>query len=156
MMDNGRALYANAAKIFAIAAVGVLAIGAVISLLDQLGMAHSRHVLAMGLVPAAVYVAISLFARTGDLASFEVADRSVPSLWNGINAAAVALPASFLFALAGILYALGFDGLPYVIGWTAGFALAAVAIGPYLQMSGARTIAGFFSLRFGRAAGVLA
>ncbi len=156
MMDNGRAPYANAAKILAIAVVGVLAAAAFMSVLDELGMAHSSLVLAMVLLPIAVYVAIAIFARTADLAAFEVANRRVPAIRNGMSAAASALPASFLFALAGILYALGYDGLAYVIGWAAGIALAAISIGPYLQMSGARTLAGFFSRRFGAAAGVAA
>jgi cation/acetate symporter len=156
MTDNGRARRANTAKLCAIAVVGLVAVAAGLSVLDELGLAHSSLVLAMALVPVVVSVAIGLLAHAADLAAYQIADRSVPSLWNGMSAAAGALPASFLFGLAGILYALGYDGLAYVLGWTSGFALAAIAIGPYLQMSGARTVAEFFGIRFGGAVRILA
>lgn len=154
--DNGQAQGANIAKLGAMVVVGLLAAAAGLSVLAELGMVHSSLVLAMALAPVAFYVAIALLARTSDLAAFEVAHRSVPALWNGMSAAAGALPASFLFGLAGLLYILGYDGLAYVLGWSAGFALAAIAIGPSLQMSGARTVADFLGMRFGAPAQIFA
>jgi len=154
--DNGRPRYASAAKLCAIAIMGLLAATAFLSVLGEFGMAPPRLVLAMALLPIAAYLAMGLFTRAADLDAFEVADRRVPALWNGMGAAAGAVPASFLFGLAGLLYVLGFDGLAWVIGWIAGFALAAILIGPYLQMSGASTVAGFFGIRFGTTARVLA
>jgi cation/acetate symporter len=156
MTDNDRTQRASAAKLIAMIVAGLLAAAAGLFVAAELGVSQASLVLTTALTPVALYVAVGLLARTSDLAAFEVANRSVPALWNGMSAAAGALPASFLFGLAGLLYALGYDGLAYVLGWTGGMALAAIAIGPSLQMSGARTVADFFTLRFGAAVGVAA
>ena len=43
----------------------------------------------------------------------------------------------------------GFTGLAYVMGWTGGYVLLAVFLGPYLRQFGAYTIPDFLGARYG-------
>src|SRR5262245_33703301 len=56
--------------------------------------------------------------------------------------------ASFV-GMAGSLFLLGYDGLTWVLGWTGGFVLVSLLIGPYLRKFGAYTVPDFMSFRFG-------
>ena len=51
--------------------------------------------------------------------------------------------------LAGLLYANGFGGLAYVLGWTGGFCLIAFFIAPYLRQFGQYTIPDYLGERYG-------
>ena len=44
---------------------------------------------------------------------------------------------------------LGYDGLAWVLGWTGGFVLVSILIGPYLRKFGAYTVPDFMAFRFG-------
>jgi cation/acetate symporter len=67
--------------------------------------------------------------------------------------------ASFI-SMGGALSAQGFAGLAYVMGWTGGYLLLAVFLGPYLRQFGAYTIPDFLGARYGgdaaRVIGVIA
>jgi cation/acetate symporter len=65
--------------------------------------------------------------------------------------------ASFI-SMAGSLWALGYDGLAYIMGWTGGYVLLALLFAPYLRKFGQYTIPDFVGARFGgnRARGVAA
>jgi cation/acetate symporter len=56
--------------------------------------------------------------------------------------------ASFV-GMAGTLFALGYDGLAFVLGWTGGYVLVAVLVAPYLRKFGAYTVPDFLAARFG-------
>jgi cation/acetate symporter len=56
--------------------------------------------------------------------------------------------ASFI-GMAGTLYALGYDGLAYILGWTGGYVLVATLIAPYLRKFGCYTVPDFLAFRFG-------
>jgi cation/acetate symporter len=56
--------------------------------------------------------------------------------------------ASFI-SMAGAIYGLGYDGLAYVMGWTGGYVLLAVFLGPYLRKFGQYTIPDFLGARYG-------
>ena len=56
--------------------------------------------------------------------------------------------ASFI-GMAGSLYALGYDGLAYVLGWTGGYVLVAVLLAPYLRKFGQYTVPDFLGARYG-------
>jgi cation/acetate symporter len=56
--------------------------------------------------------------------------------------------ASFI-GMAGTLYALGYDGLAFILGWTGGYVLVATLIAPYLRKFGCYTVPDFLAFRFG-------
>ncbi|RQG99809.1 sodium:solute symporter family protein [Paraburkholderia dinghuensis] len=99
-------------------------------------------------VPIAVYAVIGLLSRTSDLVEYYVAGRRVPSLFNGMATAADWLSAASFIGLAGSLYASGYDGLAYMMGWTAGYCLVAFLLAPYVRKLARYTIADFLGTRY--------
>ncbi|MFP6558584.1 sodium:solute symporter family protein [Paraburkholderia sp. B3] len=99
-------------------------------------------------VPIAVYAVIGLLSRTSDLVEYYVAGRRVPSFFNGMATAADWLSAASFIGLAGSLYATGYDGLAYMMGWTGGYCLVAFLLAPYVRKLARYTIADFLGTRF--------
>ncbi|MEQ5837854.1 cation acetate symporter [Paraburkholderia acidicola] len=99
-------------------------------------------------VPIAVYAVIGLLSRTSDLVEYYVAGRRVPSAFNGMATAADWLSAASFIGLAGSLYATGYDGLAYMMGWTGGYCLVAFLLAPYVRKLARYTIADFLGTRF--------
>ena len=95
-----------------------------------------------------VYAVIGILCRTTDPAEYFVAGRRVPALYNGMAAGADWMSAATFIGLAGTLYASGYAGLAYVLGWTGGFVLVALCIAPYLRRFGQFTLADFLAERF--------
>ena len=95
-----------------------------------------------------VYAVIGILCRTTDPAEYFVAGRRVPAAYNGMAAAADWMSAATFIGLAGTLYASGYAGLAYVLGWTGGFCLLALCIAPYLRRFGQYTVPDFLAERF--------
>src|ERR1044071_5340617 len=51
--------------------------------------------------------------------------------------------------MAGSLFLQGYDGLAWVLGWTGGFVLVSILVGPYLRKVGAYTVPDFMAFRYG-------
>ena len=95
-----------------------------------------------------VYAVIGILCRTTDPAEYFVAGRRVPALYNGMAAGADWMSAATFIGLVGTLYATGYAGLAYVLGWTGGFVLVALCIAPYLRRFGQFTVADFLAERY--------
>ncbi|MGC1442427.1 MAG: sodium:solute symporter family protein [Burkholderiaceae bacterium] len=100
-------------------------------------------------VTVALYAAIGVISRTSDPAEFYVAGRRVPAVFNGMATAADWMSAASFISLAGGLYAGGYSGLAFVMGWTGGYVLVALLLAPYLRAFGQYTIPDFLGARFG-------
>jgi cation/acetate symporter len=74
----------------------------------------------------------------------------------GLSGAALAVPASLLLVLPGLVYAAGFDHLAYGLGLLAGVVLAGGAVAPRMAGLGAVTITAALGRRFGVATAVVA
>jgi cation/acetate symporter len=96
----------------------------------------------------AIYAVIGILCRTTDPAEYFVAGRRVPPMYNGMAAGADWMSAATFIGLVGTLYASGYAGLAYVLGWTGGFVLVALCIAPYLRRFGQFTIGDFLAERF--------
>src|SRR2546429_9504990 len=59
------------------------------------------------------------------------------------------MSAAFFVGMAGSLFMLGYVGLAWVLGWTGGFVLVSILVGPYLRKFGAYTVPDFLSFRYG-------
>jgi cation/acetate symporter len=97
----------------------------------------------------AIYVFIGILTRTSNPDQYYVAGRGVPSIYNGMATGSDWMSAASFISMAGLISALGFFGLGYVMGWTGGYLLLAVFLGPYLRQFGAYTIPDFLSERYG-------
>ncbi len=97
----------------------------------------------------AVYAVIGVMTRTAEVSEYYVAGRRVPAFYNGMATGADWMSAASFVGMAGTLFLLGYDGLTWVLGWTGGFVLVSILIGPYLRKFGAYTVPDFMAFRFG-------
>ena len=96
-----------------------------------------------------IYVFIGIITRTSNADQYYVAGRGVPALYNGMATGSDWMSAASFISMAGAISAQGFGGLAYVMGWTGGYLLLAVFLGPYLRQFGAYTIPDFLGTRYG-------
>ena len=100
------------------------------------------------------------FVRTAKISEYYVAGRSVPAFFNGMATGSDWMSAASFIGMAGTIFGLGYDGLAYIMGWTGGYVLLAVFLGPYLRKFGQYTIPDFLGARYGgnaaRSIGILA
>jgi len=96
-----------------------------------------------------IYAVIGVISRTMHVGEYYVAGRRVPAIYNGMATGADWMSAASFIGMAGSLYALGYDGLAFVLGWTGGYVLVAILVAPYLRKFGAYTVPDFLSARYG-------
>jgi cation/acetate symporter len=96
-----------------------------------------------------IYAAIGVMSRTMQVGEYYVAGRRVPAVFNGMATGADWMSGASFVGMAGTLYALGYDGLAFVLGWTGGYVLVAILVAPYLRKFGAYTVPDFLSARYG-------
>src|SRR6266498_681639 len=96
-----------------------------------------------------IYVFIGVVTRTSNPDQYYVAGRNVPAFYNGMATGSDWMSAASFISMAGALSVQGFAGLAYVMGWTGGYLLLAVFLGPYLRQFGAYTIPDFLAARYG-------
>ncbi len=100
-------------------------------------------------VTIGLYAFIGIISRTAKVSEYYVAGRSVPAFFNGMATGSDWMSAASFIGMAGTIYGLGYDGLAYIMGWTGGYVLLAVFLGPYLRKFGQYTIPDFLGARFG-------
>src|SRR5918994_3079680 len=137
-------------KIFGFYTLGFLGITVVIGLFEHLGLVTNQHIgwifMALSLL---IYVFIGVVTRTSNPDQYYVAGRRVPALYNGMATGSDWMSAASFISMAGALSAQGYSGLAYVMGWTGGYLLLAVFLGPYIRQFGAYTIPDFLDARYG-------
>jgi cation/acetate symporter len=137
-------------KIFGIYTITFLAITVLIGIGEKLGFFSNQMIgwLFMAL-SLAIYVVIGVLTRTSNPDQYYVAGRNVPAFYNGMATGSDWMSAASFISMAGALSVQGFSGLAYVMGWTGGYLLLAVFLGPYLRQFGAYTIPDFLGARYG-------
>jgi cation/acetate symporter len=96
-----------------------------------------------------MYAFIGIMSRTKILDEYYVAGRNVPAVFNGMATGADWMSAASFISMAGTLYALGYDALAYIMGWTGGYVLLALLFAPYIRKFGQYTIPDFVGARYG-------
>jgi len=102
-------------------------------------------------LPLVGYAVLAIVGRSGLLGDLFVAGRAVPGDWNGLALMAQWAGGTVLFGYVGLLIGSGAEAFAYALGWSAGFFLMGVLFAPYLNKSGALTLAHFFVRRYGGA-----
>jgi cation/acetate symporter len=137
-------------KIFGLYTVGFLVVTVMIGLAEKfLGLSNQWIGWIYMALSLAIYVFIGILTRTSNPDQYYVAGRGVPSIYNGMATGSDWMSAASFISMAGLISTLGFFGLGYVMGWTGGYLLLAVFLGPYLRQFGAYTIPDFLSARYG-------
>jgi cation/acetate symporter len=128
---------------------GFIAFVILLAILEKMGVPNKILGYLFVFFTIAVYAIIGVMTRTAQVSEYYVAGRRVPALYNGMATGADWMSAASFVGMAGTLFLLGYDGLAWVLGWTGGFVLVSVLIGPYLRKFGAYTVPDFLAFRFG-------
>jgi cation/acetate symporter len=140
---------ANLGKIYGIYTGGFLGFVILLAILEQVGVPDRIIGYMFVFLTLAVYAGIGILSRTMQISEYYVAGRRVPAVYNGMATAADWMSGASFVGMAGTLFALGYDGLAFVLGWTGGYVLVAVLVAPYLRKFGAYTVPDFLAARFG-------
>src|SRR5918992_1830735 len=137
-------------KIFGLYTIGFLGVTVLIGIGERIGLFSNQMIgwifMALSLL---IYVFIGIVTRTSNPDQYYVAGRGVPAVYNGMATGSDWMSAASFISMGGALSAQGFAGLAYVMGWTGGYLLLAVFLGPYLRQFGAYTIPDFLGARYG-------
>lgn len=139
----------NLAKIYGFYTGGFLAFVILLAILEQVGVPNRILGYLFVFFTIVVYGVIGVLSRTAQVSEYYVAGRRVPAFYNGMATGADWMSAASFVGMAGTLFLLGYDGLAWVLGWTGGYVLVSVLVGPYLRKFGAYTVPDFMSFRFG-------
>jgi len=128
---------------------GFLAFIVALAIMEQVGVPNRVLGYFFVFFTLAVYGVIGVAMRTSQVSEYYVAGRVVPAFYNGMATGADWMSAASFVGMAGSLFLLGYDGIAWVLGWTGGFVLVSILVGPYLRKFGAYTVPDFMAFRFG-------
>jgi cation/acetate symporter len=120
-----------------------------LAILEQMGVPNRIIGYLFVFLTIGVYAYIGIISRTAAVAEYYVAGRRVPALYNGMATGSDWMSAASFIGMAGSLYALGYGGLAFILGWTGGYMLVAILLAPYLRKFGQYTVPDFLGARFG-------
>jgi cation/acetate symporter len=139
----------NLGRVYGIYTGGFLLFIILVAILEQMGVPNRvLGYLFVGFT-ILIYAFIGIVSRTTQVSEYYVAGRKVPAFYNGMATGSDWMSAASFVGMAGTLYALGYDGLAFVLGWTGGYVLVSVLLAPYLRKFGAYTVPDFLSARYG-------
>ncbi|MFN7286476.1 MAG: VC_2705 family sodium/solute symporter, partial [bacterium] len=143
------AFLGNLGRVYALYTGGFVAFVIFLAILEQVGVPHNVIGYLFIFFTIGIYALIGILSRTAQVSEYYVAGRRVPAFYNGMATGSDWMSAASFIGMAGILYNQGYDGLAYILGWTGGYVLVAVLIGPYLRKFGCYTVPDFFAARYG-------
>jgi cation/acetate symporter len=141
--------FKNLKKYYTFYTGGFIAFVVVVGILEQLGVPNKALGYMFLFATILLYAGIGFMSKTADVSEYYVAGRRVPALFNGMATGADWMSAASFIGMAGTLYATGYDGLAFVMGWTGGYCLVALFLAPYLRKFGQFTIPDFLGARYG-------
>lgn len=139
----------NLGRVYGIYTGGFIGFVLLLAVLEQVGVPNRILGYLFVFFTLAVYAIIGVISRTAQISEYYVAGRRVPALYNGMATGADWMSAASFVGMAGSLFLLGYDGLAWVLGWTGGYVLVSILVGPYLRKFGAYTVPDFMAFRFG-------
>ncbi len=147
--ESAAAFYKQLGRMYGTYTGGFVGFVVLLAILEQVGVPNRVIGYLFVFFTLAVYAIIGVMTRTAQLSEYYVAGRRVPAFYNGMATGADWMSAASFVGMAGSLFLLGYDGIAWVLGWTGGFVLVSILIGPYLRKFGAYTVPDFMSFRFG-------
>jgi cation/acetate symporter len=157
---GGKSFLDNLGKIYAMYTGGFIVFVIGLAIAEQMGLSNRGIGYTYMAITIGLYALIGISSRTAKVSEYYVAGRSVPALFNGMATGSDWMSAASFIGMAGTIFGLGYDGLAYIMGWTGGYVLLAVFLGPYLRKFGQYTIPDFLGARYGghaaRSIGILA
>ncbi|MBI5741309.1 MAG: cation acetate symporter [Nitrospirae bacterium] len=142
----------NLGKIYAMYTGGFILFVIGLAFGEKMGMSNASIGYTYMFATIGLYAVIGISSRTAKVSEYYVAGRSVPALFNGMATGSDWMSAASFIGMAGTIFGFGYDGLAYIMGWTGGYVLLAVFLGPYLRKFGQYTIPDFLGARYGGSA----
>ena len=144
-----KAFTANLKKVYGFYTGGFIVFCILLGIAEQMGL--SRAMMGYVFLGATIllYAGIGIMSRTNDADEYYVAGRRVPAVFNGMATGADWMSAASFIGMAGGLYAGGYGGLAFIMGWTGGYVLVAMFLAPFLRKFGQFTIPDFLGARYG-------
>jgi cation/acetate symporter len=146
---SSEAFYKQLGRMYGTYTGGFIGFVVFLAIIEQLGVPNYILGYLFVFFTLAVYAVIGVMTRTAQISEYYVAGRRVPAFYNGMATGADWMSAASFVGMAGSLFLLGYDGLAWVLGWTGGFVLVSILVGPYLRKFGAYTVPDFMSFRYG-------
>jgi cation/acetate symporter len=143
------AFYKQLGRMYGTYTGGFIGFIILLAILEQVGVPNRVLGYLFVFFTLAVYAIIGVMTRTAQISEYYVAGRRVPAFYNGMATGADWMSAASFVGMAGSLFLQGYDGIAWVLGWTGGFVLVSILVGPYLRKFGAYTVPDFLSFRFG-------
>ena len=131
--SNDGSFLNNLGRVYGFYTGGFLAFVIFLAILEQVGVPNKILGYLFVFFTIAVYAIIGVLSRTAQVSEYYVAGRKGPAFYNGMATGADWMSAASFVGMAGTLFLLGYDGLAWVLGWTGGYVLVAVLVGPYLR-----------------------
>src|ERR1700752_524817 len=147
--STNEAFYSQLGRMYGLYTGGFVAFIVLLAILEQIGVPNKVLGYFFVFFTLAVYAIIGVATRTAQVSEYYVAGRRVPAFYNGMATGADWMSAASFVGMAGSLFLLGYDGLAWVLGWTGGFVLVSILVGPYLRKFGAYTVPDFLAFRYG-------
>ncbi len=121
----------------------------IIMIFEKLGasvafLSESFYVLGAGAA-----LVIAFLSQTLEQAAPKTADLSAPPIFRGLALSADTISVTFFLGVAGAIFALGDDGLAFVLGLASGYLLLQLLVVPRLPKLGTRSMTGIFSELYG-------
>jgi cation/acetate symporter len=146
---TSRDFTSNLGRVYSLYTGGFLAFVILLAILEAVGVPDSVIGYLFVGFTIGIYALIGVMSRTMQVSEYYVAGRRVPAFYNGMATGADWMSAASFIGMAGSLYALGYDGLAFVLGWTGGYVLVAILVAPFLRKFGAYTVPDFMAARYG-------
>src|ERR1700752_213355 len=147
--STNEAFYSQLGRMYGLYTGGFVAFIVLLAILEQIGVPNKVLGYFFVFFTLAVYAIIGVATRTAQVSEYYVAGRRVPAFYNGMATGADWMSAASFVGMAGSLFLYGYDGLAWVLGWTGGFVLVSILVGPYLRKFGAYTVPDFLAFRYG-------
>lgn len=96
-----------------------------------------------------VYLVLALSLASASTHDFYVAGRDIPAFVNGMATGADWMSAASYLSMAGAIALLGYDAMPFIIGWTLGYTLMSFTIAPFVRKSKTYTVPELLEKRAG-------
>jgi cation/acetate symporter len=96
----------------------------------------------------ATFVLVGLIHRAKDTTDYYAAGRKISVISSGMAIGANWMSAASFLGMAGMMYATGYNGLAYVVGWTGGYVLLLVLMAGQIRKYGKFTASDFIGDRY--------
>ena len=136
-------------KVYGFYTGGFVAFCILLAIAEQMGLSRAGIGYVFLGATVLLYAGIGIMSRTNDADEYYVAGRRVPAVFNGMATGADWMSAASFIGMAGGLYAQGYSGLAFIMGWTGGYVLVALFLAPFLRKFGQFTIPDFLGARYG-------